>query len=250
MINIYETKMLSSNPPPIATINIAGCPYGMVSDSKGTLYVANHCKNAIEEYAKGSTTLKAMITKGIKGPLGLAIDRSGNLYVSEDPPAICVFPRGATKPSKTIKGGGMQQPFGLALDNSGNLLIADPLANAVFEIPAGSRHVKKLGLANLGQPIGLAYDLKRGYLWEAGGSYYVVNIYKLPSDNPIKTIRKTSYYPYAISLQNDGTLKGEVVIAGVNNHTLYAFKPGKYKYYATLSNNIYTPEAVLITQPL
>ena len=60
-VNIYQTKKLTSNPAPIATIHVSvGCPYGLVSDKKGTIYVADNCGgNDVELYPKGSTTMKS-----------------------------------------------------------------------------------------------------------------------------------------------------------------------------------------------
>ena len=146
--------------------------------------------NDVEEYAKGSTTLKTKITDGISNPLGAAIDKHGTLYVSNYPPAITEYAYGTTTPSKTISGAPLQDPFGLALDKSGNLYIADfGGSGAVFELPAGGSSVTNLNLQGLGEPIGLAIDQKTGYLWETGGEGNVINVYQLGgSTSPIETI--------------------------------------------------------------
>jgi DNA-binding beta-propeller fold protein YncE len=250
-VNIYQTAALASNPAPIATIHVAqGCPYGLALDKKGTLYVADNCFSGdVEEYAKGSTTLKTTITDGISYPLGLAIDKSGTLYVSCYPPAIVEYANGSTSPTKTITGGGMSDPFGLALDSAGNLYIADFGASAVFELPAGGSSVTNLGLANLGEPIGVAYDKKTGYLWETGGSDDIVNVYDLKtSTSPIETFPGTDF-PYAISIQSKGKPKGETVISDIEAAAVYAYKPGQYTSYATLSNGVELPTGLLIKQP-
>jgi hypothetical protein len=257
-VNIYQTADLGSNPAPIATIHAAeGCPYDMVTDKKGTLYVVDSCANTgegfygdVEEYAKGSTTLKTKITDGIKYPLGIAIDTSGTIYVTGyDPASISEYPAGATTPSKVITGGGMDDPFGLALDTKGNLYIADFGATAVFELPAGGSSVTNLGLTGLGEPLGLAIDEKNGYLWETGGSGNIINIYQLGgSTSPIKTIPGNDY-PYAISLENKGKPKGTVVESDIETLAVYAYKPGTYTPYATLTNGIELPTGLLITKP-
>ena len=250
-VNIYQTKKVASNPAPIATIHVAaGCPYGMAADKSGTIYVADNCGgNDVELYGKGSTTLQSTITNGISNPLGLAIDKNGTLYVSNYPASITEYAAGTSTPSKTITGGGMQDPFGLALDSSGNLYIADFGASAVFELPAGGSSVTNLNLAGLGEPLGLAVDQKNGYLWETGGSGNVINIYQLGgSTSPIETITGTGF-PYAISLQNVGKPKGEVVTSDTDNHNVYAYKPGQYTSYATLNNGISLPTGLLITKP-
>jgi sugar lactone lactonase YvrE len=252
-VNIYQTAHISSNPPPIATIHVAaGCPYGMVMDKKGTLYVANNCHgNDVEEYPKGSTTLKRAITVGISNPLGLAIDAKGNLYVSNYPAAITVYAPGKKLPSRTISGGGMTSPFGLAVDTSGNLYIADSGVNAVFELPAGSSNLTELALQDLGEPVGLAIDQKTGYLWETDYAGNHINVYNLSlSTSPIKTFAG-QYDPYAISIENQGRPRGEVVITDVGgvDNDIQAYRSGRYEPYATLSNGIELPTGVLIAKP-
>jgi DNA-binding beta-propeller fold protein YncE len=250
-VNIYQTAELSSNPAPLATIHVAaGCPYGLAVNKKGTVYVADNCGgNDVEEYPKGSTTLKTTITDGISNPLGEAIDAKGNLYVSNYPASITVYAPGATSPSETITGGGMVDPFGLALDNSGNLYIADFGASAVFEVRAGSTTVTNLDLSGLGEPIGLAFDFKTGYLWETGGSDNIINVYEPSSSpSPIETFSGNGD-PYAISVENKGKPNGEVVQSDLGTDAVYAFKPGSYTPYATLTNGIELPTGLLIAKP-
>ncbi|MBV9720145.1 MAG: hypothetical protein JOZ77_12570 [Candidatus Eremiobacteraeota bacterium] len=255
-VNIYQTAKLATNPPPIASIHVAkGCPYGLAADSHGNIFVADNCPSGsftgdIEEYSKGSTTLKTTITDGISDPLGIAINRSGTLYVTGyNPASISIYPAGASSPSDVITGGGLTDPFGLALDSAGNLYIADFGASAVFELPVGSSNIKNLNLQGLGEPLGLAINQKTGELWETGGSGNIINIYQLGgSTSPIKTIPGNDY-PYAISLQNVGKPKGEVVESDIDTHDVYAYKPNSYTPYATLSNGIELPTGLLITKP-
>jgi len=246
-VNVYQTKNLAGNPAPIASIVVsAGCPYGLAADKKGTLYVANNCGgNDVEEYAKGQTTLKTTITNGISNPLGEAIDKSGTLYVSNYPASITEYPYGTTSPSKTITGGGLTDPFGVALDKNGNLFIADFGALQVFELPAGGSSVTPLNLSDLSEPIGVAVDKKTGDLWVTDGTGNKINIYAAGSTTPKQTIAGQGY-PYAISLQNKGKPKGEVVYSDLGTNSVYAFKPGQYTSYATLTNGISTPTGLLI----
>jgi DNA-binding beta-propeller fold protein YncE len=250
-VNIYQTANLSSNPAAIATIHVsAGCPYGLAVDKKGTIYVADNCGgNDVEEYPKGSTTIKTKITDGISNPLGLAIDKSGTLYASNYPASITEYAYGTTTPIKTISGSPMEDPFGLALDAKGNLYIADFGASAVFELPAGGSSVTNLNLQDLGEPLGLAIDQKTGYLWETAGSGNVINIYQIGgSTSPIETIDGNGY-PYAISLQLKGKPKAEVVESDIDTKAVYAYKPGSYTSYATLTNGVELPTGLLITTP-
>jgi hypothetical protein len=255
-VNIYQTADLAKNPAPIASIHAAhGCPYGLAADKKGTIYVADNCPSGsflgdIEEYPKGSTTLKTTITNGISDPLGIAIDKSGTLYVTGyNPASISEYPAGATSPSKVVTGGGLTDPSGIALDSSGNLYIADFGASAVFELPAGGSSVTNLDLQSVDEPIGVAVDWKTGDLWETGGSGDAINVYKLGgSTTPIETIAGNGF-PYAISSENKGKPNGEVVESDIDTHAIYAFKPGTYTPYATLTNGIELPTGLLITKP-
>lgn len=177
------------------------------------------------------------------------MDSHGTLYVSNYPASITEYPAGSTTPSKTITGGGMDDPFGMAVDTSGNLYIADFGADAVFELPAGGSSVTNLGLSGLGEPIGLAFDHSSGYLWETGGGDNVVNVYDLATGtSPIESF-KGSDNPYAISAQNSGKPKGEVVISDTDTHDVYAYKPGQYTPYATLSDGVELPTGLLIREP-
>jgi len=251
-VNIYQDADLAQNPAPIATFHVAaGCPYGMAMDQHATLYVVDNCGgNDVEEYAKGSTTLKATITDGISNPLGAAVDKNNTLYVTNYPAAITEYAYGTSTPSKTITGGGMEDPFGEALDSSGNLYIADFGADAVFELAAGGSSVTNLNLQGLGEPLGLAIDRKTGYLWETGGSGNIINIYQLGgSTSPIETITGDGF-PYAISLEYRGELKGEVVESDIDTDAVYAFADGSYTPYATLTNGIELPTGLLVIKPV
>jgi hypothetical protein len=255
-VNIYQTADLASNPPPIAVIHVAqGCPYGVTADKKGTIYVADNCPTAsffgdVEEYAKGSTTLKKTITQGISDPLGIAVDKSGTLYVTGyNPASISEYAAGATSPSKVVTGGGLDEPSGLALDAKGNLYIADFGADAVFELPAGGSSVTNLNLESVGEPIGVAVDQKKNLLWETGGSANAINVYKLGgSTSPVQTIPGNGF-PYAVGISNHGKPKGEVVVSDINAHAVYAFKSGSYTPYATLTNGIQQPTGLFVTKP-
>ncbi len=249
-VNVYQTADLTANPGPIATIHVLnGCPYGLAMDRKGTLYVADNCSgNDIEEYPKGSTTEKVILTDGVSNPLGLAIDRRGTLYVSNYPAAIEEYKKGATSPYQSVTGQGLTDPFGLALDKAQNLYIADFGADAVFEVPHGTTTATNLGLTGCGEPLGVAVDQKNKYLWVTCGEGNTINVYKLGSTSPSETIAGNDD-PYAISLENKGKPLGTVVESDIETHDVYAYKPGQYTSYATLSNGIDLPTGLLIAKP-
>jgi DNA-binding beta-propeller fold protein YncE len=247
-VAIYKHKGIKNNAAPIATITDSIlCPYGMVVDKRGKLYVANNCgASTITEYPKGKTTHNKTITDGISNPLGLAMDKNGTLYVSNYPAAITEYPLGSTSPSTTITGSGMVDPFGLALDSSGNLFVADFGASQVFEIAAGTTTVTPLNLQDLAEPLGVAIDKTTGNLWVTDGSGDKINVYPPNSTTPSQSISTGYTFPYAISIERHG--------AGVNSNidtpiAVYAYKPGQFTSYATLTNGVSLPTGLLIAVP-
>jgi hypothetical protein len=249
VVNIYQTKALSTNPAPIASIAepAGGCPYGMAMNKKKTLFLVDSCLNQVEEYPKGSTTLGTTISSGLSFPLGVAIDKAQTLYVSEGS-SIQEYASGSTSPTKTITGGGLSEPFGLSLDSAGNLYIADYGAAAVFELPAGGSSVNNLGLTDLVEPLGTAVDQKTGYLWVTDGSGNKVNVYQLGSMSPAQTIPGAGF-PYSVGIQNQGKPNGTALYGDGGNDTVYAFKPASYTAYAELTNGTGDPTGLLIIKP-
>ncbi|HLY02800.1 MAG TPA: hypothetical protein VKR56_09955 [Candidatus Cybelea sp.] len=236
-INIFLTSQLSSgDPSPIASITepSGGCPYDMALDKKKTLYVADQCLNQVEEYPKGSTTLKTTITDGITYPTGLAIDKHNTLYVSLIASGeIQEYANGSTSPTKTVTG--MSEPFGISLDSSGNLYIPDFGCSCVWELPAGGSSVTNLDLQDLTEPLQSSVDQKTGYLWVTDGSGNRVQVYKLGSTTPVETIAGQGF-PYSVSVQNDGKPKGETVYGDEGNSDVYVFKPNEYTPFATVTD--------------
>jgi sugar lactone lactonase YvrE len=246
-VAIYLASQLASNPAPINAITDGIlCPYGMVLDTHGRLYVASNCgRSTITEYPRGRKHPTVTITDGISNPLGLAMDKNGVLYVSNYPASITEYPFHSTSPSTTITGGGMIDPFGLALDSSGNLYIADFGAVQVFEIKAGTTTVIPLNLQDLSEPLGVAFD-NLGNLWVTDGAGDKVNVYPPGSTTPSQSFNAGYTFPYAISIN----ARGKAVISNVSSPPVVnAYKPGQYTSYATLTNGIQSPTGLLLKRP-
>jgi DNA-binding beta-propeller fold protein YncE len=245
-VNIFDTKQLSEgNPTPVATIDepSGGCPYDMALDKKGTLYLGDQCLNQVEEYSKGSTTLKTTITDGSSAPTGIAIDKSGTLYVSElGSSEIEEYAGGSTSPTKTITG--MSEPFGISLDKKGNLYIPDFGCECVWELPAGGSSVTNMGLADLSEPLQSAVDQKTGYLWVTDGDGNRVQIYALPSTTPVETVSGQGF-PYSVSVQNKGKPLDETVCGDQGTESVYVFKANSYTPFATVTDTG-TPTGLLL----
>jgi len=131
----------------------------------------------------------------------------------------------------------------------GNLYIADFGADAVFELPAGGSSLTNLNLQGLGEPIGLAIDQKTGYLWETGGGDNIINVYQLGGVDESDRDIPGNGDPYAVSLEERGKPKGEVVESDATADAVYAYAPGSYTPYATLTNGVELPTGLLIVEP-
>jgi hypothetical protein len=72
-----------------------------------------------------------------------------------------------------------------------------------------------------------------------------VNVYPPGSQTPSQTITGFGY-PYALSIDNRGT----AVVGNVGYpEAVYAYKPGEYTPYATLTTGISEPTGLLIARP-
>jgi serine/threonine protein kinase, bacterial len=151
-------------------------------------------------------------------------------------------------PRSANGGQGLTDPFGLALDKEQNLYIADFGADAVFEVKYGTTTATDLDLLDCSEPIGVAVDQKKGYLWVTCGSGNTINVYESGATMPFETITGNDY-PYAISLQNKGKPVGTVVESDIETVSVYAYKPGQYTPYATLTNGVELPTGLLIAKP-
>lgn len=244
-VAIYKAARLAHNPAPIATISLT-CPYGLAMNAAGTLFVASNCGgNTVTEYPIGSTSPSVTITNGISNPLGLAIDGSGRLYVSNYPAAITEYTAGSTSPSVTITGGGLADPFGLALDSSKNLYVADFGADQVFEIKRHTTTPIPLNLQGLAEPIGVAFD-NLGNLWVTDGSGDKVLVYPPGSTVASQTITSGYSFPYAITIDKHGKVAISNISAPI---AVYAYLPGQFTPFATLTNGVTLPTGLLLKLP-
>jgi serine/threonine-protein kinase len=214
------------------------------------LYVLDACGgNDIEEYPPGRTTPSVTITNGVSSPSGATIDRNQTLYISNDaPPSIAEYSYGSTSPSRTITGQGLGDPLGLAIAHNGGLYIADYDAAQVFLIPFGTSNVVPLNLQGVSKPLAVAVEPKTGDLWVGDGASGNVEIYRPGSVVPTKTVTGLMY-PYAISIEQNGRQRGTAVVGDIDQDAIWAYRPGRHKPYAEVTNGVSFPEGLLLTTP-
>jgi hypothetical protein len=99
----------------------AGNPNGLVFDSAGNLFEADHMGN-IYEFTPGG--VRSTFASGLNQPAGLAFDTTGNLFVAGGNQSgyIYTFTPGGVRSTFTTA---VNNPVELAFDNAGNLFEAD-----------------------------------------------------------------------------------------------------------------------------
>jgi serine/threonine-protein kinase len=101
------------------------------------LYVSGFNSNnvAIFDLAKVGSPQIGSITRGVKGPCGMAVDSSGTLYVANDVGSnVTIYPPGAVAPSLTLATS-LTQPTSTAVDGAGNVFVTNRnVARTIAEV--------------------------------------------------------------------------------------------------------------------
>jgi uncharacterized protein YjiK len=156
-VNVYSPGSYAQGAPSAAIIGTKtklAQPFGIATDSRGNLYVANfedgsHGRGSITIYptsSKGNAAPSLTISgdkTGLSSPSGIALDSSGRLYVAnvtggpDGNGSITVYragSRGNASPIASISDNpncapcdktGLSSPQGVALDSSGNIYVAN-----------------------------------------------------------------------------------------------------------------------------
>ncbi len=204
-VNVYPPGSYAAGTPSgaiIGTKTKLAQPYGVASDSRGNLYVANSeggpgGHGSITSYptsSKGdvapSTTISGDRT-GLKSPSGIALDSSGKLYVAnvtggpDGNGSITVYPAassGNVTPIATISNNpgcapcdktGLSSPQGVAVDSSGNIYVANVTGGGVtIYPPLGS----STGTLNEAPSVVITDpDLAGGITLDSSANIYVTN---------------------------------------------------------------------------
>ncbi len=218
-VNVYPPGRYARGAPSAAIVGAhtkLAQPYGIATDSRGNLYVANaeggpHSRGSITIYptrSKGNVAPSAIVNgnptsdnTGLNSPSGVALDSSRNLYVAnvtggpDKNGSITIYPAGSSgnvTPLATISDNpscapcdktGLNSPQGVALDSSGKIYVANVTSGVVtIYPPLGSRR----GILNeepsatvFGSGSGL--DLTGGIALDSSANIYVAgNISYIP----------------------------------------------------------------------
>lgn len=171
----------------------------------------------VAEYLKGSTKPHAMITKGLKYPVGVAIDHAGDLYVGNNLAGygqsnIQVYAPGDKSPSRTIRDS-ITWPVGIAVDSHDTLYVAN---------------------LTLGRS-------------DAAGN---VEAYRSGQSTPYRTITDELIHPSDVVLNKKGWLYVADYGYTTGEEQILEFPPRSMKPSRTISNGIFDPFGLAYYPPV
>jgi hypothetical protein len=273
-VYIYALKNPNQRGPLGVISGLLGDQYQSTVDANGNFYIASQGVGlfpSTNEYnvAKiappytGQPTFFSTTWQGvIFGADGLTVDRKGNVYVTacgsyctHDPNlrGVLVYPPGAKSPKEFVPVTGFDTVGALTIDTKGNLYglawnVASTKAD-VFEIAAGTKTVKMLGLrgfrADGNSAGGIAVDTA-GHIYVSNPvslSSYVLE-YHAGAHEPFRQIDLGSWLapsidPMYINIGPDGNLYVPVGCgAGKDGQCpqVYAFKPATTKPFEVIGS--------------
>jgi hypothetical protein len=230
VVRMYDPS--TPNPPVEGEISDGVAdPSGLAVDSKGSLYVSNVSsgESGITIYSPGQS--KPRLTIPAPYYYGLAVDSKGDIFGSDPDGFVSAYKPGKKKPYETIYS--FVNPRGIAVDAKDNVWVADISANKVWEIPAGTNHVKDSGLEDVNEPNGLAFGPDDILYVSNYGPPSRVAIYKSGSKKPA----------YVIKDGITGALLSGVTATGRffqsnQAHNVVGYKPGVKKPFSTITDNV------------
>jgi hypothetical protein len=213
-------------------------PFGLASDSKGNLYVANllggtgSTTGSITVYPNGKTSPSLTITNGMQAPYGIAVDSKGDIFATNlNTDTVVGYKKGKTSPYETIDFSAIGQALGIAVDAKDNIWIGSDSTSQVYEIPAKSQTPQSAGLSGGNGTIGVAFGTK-DELYVANFAGSNVNVYAYGTTTPKATITD--------GIEQDGpTLngfdgKGDFFQSNQNGN-VSGYKKGKTKVFSTIT---------------
>jgi hypothetical protein len=213
-------------------------PFGLATDNKGTLYVANllggtgTTTGSITLYPKGKTSPSLTITNGMQAPYGIAVDSKGDIFATNlNTNTVVGYKKGKTSPYETIDFSSIGQALGIAVDAKNNIWVGSDSTSQVYEIPAGSTTPQSAGLTGGNGTIGVAFGPKDVlYVANFGGSN--VDVYAYGSTNPKATITDGIEHNGPTLGGFDG--KGDYFQSNQDSNVT-GYKKGKTKLFSTIT---------------
>ena len=145
-------------------------PYGMSTDGKGYILVADYRNNRVQVFKEDGTFVQVIQCDGT--PTDVAVDNEGKIHVTiENQNHVQVFsPDGKTDLNPYNPAGGFQHPQGIAIDDEGYIFITAQYFNgsncrSYLHVLNYDRKYVKL-LSGLNSPIGVTLD-KDGHIYVA-----------------------------------------------------------------------------------
>jgi len=193
------------------------CPWGMVFDSTGNLYVANLNWSQIAEFTPAGVG-SIFVGSGVDEPTSLVLDSAGNLYVANfEGNTIFKYTPGGV--GSVFANSGLDWPTGLAFDSAGNLYAANYLDNNIMKFtPDGAGSV--FANTGLSHPECLAFD-STGNLYAANHSGNTIVKY---TPGGVGSVFASSglNQPEGLAFDSEGNL----YVANFGGNSIMKFTPG------------------------
>jgi phospholipase C len=146
-------------------------PYGVATDSKGDIWVADTGRDRIVEFSPAGYPVTSF-GSGLDDPEGIAVGAGGNVWVADtgNDRVVEYSPDGREVTSFGSAGSGngqLNQPVALTVSPAGDVYVADQNNNRVEEFTASGSYVAAIGVPT---PAGVALD-KLGDIWVSSPSY-------------------------------------------------------------------------------
>lgn len=131
--------------------------FGMFTDRKGQLWVANSDLQNISVWPRGASSPTLILSDPGETPLDVVRGYNGVVYVSNQSGSVSVYARGATSPTSTLLDSRFSAVGGVTLDSRNNLYVVVNGSGGcnIDTYPAGSTTPTQLGICS---DVGVGFD--------------------------------------------------------------------------------------------
>jgi len=213
----------TTDPATVSTIGSGfSSPQGIVVDGAKDVFIADAGKNAVYEYAAGSTT-PVSVGSGLSGPTSVALDNAGNLFIADSGNGrvveVPVVAGVLSTSAQTVVATGLGSTLGVATDAYGDLYIADTNNNKVLQYapingtPSSSASSRVTLPTASAAPLALATD--------GTGDLFV-------ADTTANTVTEIAYYGKTLTNIGNGYLHPSGLATDAAGN-LYVADPGNIR---------------------